>query len=68
MLLREKRKLDHKNSLHIPMEYIEGAGGRENGEVYVQFDEKTRRIEIFFPGGGVYDEAKEPACGRRSAE
>lgn len=68
MVLREKRKLDHKNRLHIPMEYIEGVGGRENGEVYVQFDERTRRIEIFFPGGGVPDEAKEPVCDRRTAE
>lgn len=65
MVLREKRKLDHKNRLHIPMEYIEGVGGRENGEVYVQFDERTRRIENFFPRGGVPDEAKETPDSRK---
>lgn len=46
MILTEKRKLDLKNRINIPIDYIRKAGGGPNGEVYVTFDEETKKIEI----------------------
>lgn len=48
MVLCEERKFDQKNRVFIPKTYIMKAGGKENGECYVMFDEETKEIKIVF--------------------
>lgn len=51
MVLCVERKMDQKNRLFIPIEFIEKAGGKPNCKCYVQLDEDTKEIKIIMKGG-----------------
>ncbi len=46
MILCQKTKFDQKNRVLIPREYIQLAGGAEDGVCYVTYDEDTKEIKI----------------------
>ena len=46
MVLCHVRKMDQNNRILIPKEFIKMAGGHENGDVYVMFDEDSKEIKI----------------------
>lgn len=51
MVLCVERKMDQKNRLWIPADFIKKAGGELDGHCYVQFDEDTKEIKIIMKGG-----------------
>ena len=46
MVLCQKAKLDQKNRILIPRDFIKVAGGEDNGSCYVTCDEDTKEIKI----------------------
>lgn len=51
MVLCVERKMDQKNRLFIPADFVEKAGGKPNCKCYVQLDEDTKEIKIIMKGG-----------------
>lgn len=51
MVLCVERKMDQKNRLWIPTDFIKKAGGELDGHYYVMFDEDTKEIKIVMKGG-----------------
>ncbi len=47
MVLCVERKMDQKNRLFIPKEFIEKAGGKADGTCYIQLDENEKVIKVF---------------------
>lgn len=49
MILATVKKLDQKNRTHIPIGYMKLVGIKENSNVVVTVDSKTKQITITVP-------------------
>ena len=55
MVLCQKAKFDQKNRILIPKDFIDVAGGVENGTCYVTCDEDTKEIKIIIRPTNIKD-------------
>lgn len=63
MVLCVERRMDQKNRLFIPIDFIRKAGGKPNGTYYVMLDEDTKEIKISMKG---LKENEEKICDQAS--